>query len=132
MNQRTCVTCGLTKDLTSEFFYPSCKHEGGFNTQCRKCNIAKTIAQEKALREANPDFNPNSKTEKRRQATAREFARKREIDEMLYLGLAYCSACKSWLPVEDFHNDARSYTGLASVCKACKKQRSLKKDKAKD
>ena len=121
--QRTCNTCGLTKDLTSEFFYPSKKHEGGFNTQCRACNIAKTIAEEKARREAFPQFDPNSGTEKRRLATARAFERKREVDEMLLMGLNWCTACKSWLPVGEFHNNSKRYTGLANVCKSCLKER---------
>lgn len=120
--QRTCNTCGLTKDLTPEFFYQSKKHEGGFNTQCRKCNIAKTIAQEKARREAFPQFDAESATEKRRQATAREFARKREIDEMLLMGLSWCKSCQSWLPVGEFHNRTNSYSGLQPICKTCIKE----------
>jgi hypothetical protein len=120
--QRTCVTCGLTKDLTSEFFYPSKKHEGGFNTQCRKCNIAKVHAQEKARREANPKFDPNSGSEAKRLATAKEFERKREIDNLLLMGLHYCKACDSTLPVGDFYVKDGTYSGLSHRCKACTKE----------
>lgn len=120
--QRTCNTCGLTKDLTSEFFYPSKKHEGGFNTQCRKCNIAKVHAQEKARREANPKFDPNSGSEAKRLATAKEFERKREIDNMLLLGLHRCSACNSVLNIEEFYENEQTYSGLTSRCKSCTKE----------
>lgn len=121
-DQRTCNTCGLTKDLTSQFFYPSKKHEGGFNTQCRACNIAKTIAEEKARREANPKFDPDSKTEAKRQATAKEFERKREIDNLLLMDLHYCKACDSILPVGDFYVKQGTYSGLSNRCKCCTKE----------
>ena len=121
-DQRTCNTCGLTKDLTPEFFYPSKKHEGGYNTQCRKCNIAKTIAQEKERREANPKFDPNSGSEAKRLATAKEFERKREIDNLLLVGLHHCAACDSILPVNEFYEKTKTYSGLSPRCKSCTKE----------
>lgn len=128
--QRTCNTCGETKDLNKDNFYPSRYHEGFFNTQCRKCNVAQTLAQEKALRESNPGFDPNSKEEKKRKAEARQFYRKRAIDDLLKQGLHHCKKCGLNLPVGDFNAKQDSYSGLQPVCKQCK--RSSKEDKAKE
>lgn len=134
MNQRTCNTCHTTKDLSPEFFYPSKKHEGGFNTQCRTCNIAKTIEQERVRRESNPYFDPNSKAEVERLATAREFYRKKGIDDLLEQGLKKCGACGSVLPLKAFNRDSTSYSKYASYCKSCNKKQnnpsSLQEDKA--
>lgn len=121
-NQRTCRTCGETKDLTPEFFYPSKKHSGGYNDQCRKCNIAQTLAQEKELRESNPGFNPHSESEKKRKAEAREFYRKRAIDDLLKKGLHHCSKCEQDLPVSEFAARSAAYSGLQSMCRSCKKE----------
>lgn len=121
-NQRTCRTCGEAKDLNAENFYPSKYHEHGYNTQCRKCNIAKTLAQEKALREANPKFDPNSDTEKERLAEAKEFYRKRAIDDLLKKGLHHCSKCGLDLPVEAFAKNKDAYSKLQSICRSCKEE----------
>lgn len=128
-NQRTCVTCGLSKDLTAENFYPSKYHEGGYNTQCRKCNIARVLEQEKILREQATGFNPNSNEEQKRKAQAAEFYRKREIDERLKQGTHRCGSCGLDLSLDSFDRNKDSYSGLQSICKQCK--RSSKEDKAK-
>lgn len=121
-DQRTCNTCGKTKELNSENFYRSKYHEGGYNTQCIECNVTKTLEHERKLRESNPAFDPNSVHERERIATAKEYYRKKDIDDLKKKGLHKCSKCKQVLPVSDFSKDTLSYSGYASYCNSCKKE----------
>lgn len=122
MNQRTCHTCGETKDLNAENFYPSKYHEHGYNTQCRKCNIAKTLAKEKERRESSPYFKADSEAEKERIAEAKEFYRKRAIDDLLKKGLHHCKKCGLDLPVGVFAKNKDAYSKLQSICRSCKEE----------
>jgi hypothetical protein len=119
---RQCNTCHETKSLDANNFYPSKLHEGGYNTQCIKCNVAKVHKREKYIRESLPGFDPNSESEKARKATAREYYRKKAITDLLKQGLHHCSSCRKELPVGDFAKDKKAFSGLQSVCRACKKE----------
>lgn len=51
MSERTCVTCGVTKPETPEFFYRSPTCRGGLTPACKDCKKA----QVSAYRRANPE-----------------------------------------------------------------------------
>jgi hypothetical protein len=64
----------------------------------------------------------NSQRKKVFEKTLKENQRKKEIMDLLATGYKVCCTCGGTLPVEDFHKDSKTLTGLSGECKSCKKE----------
>lgn len=121
-DSRVCRTCGESKELNSKNFYPSKYHEGGYNTQCIDCNVAKTIAAEKEYERKNKMWKGlESREAERKEKEAKRAQMRNGVYNALRQGHKTCSCCGQDKELSEFYVDKRHFSGYSSYCKECKK-----------
>src|ERR1044071_6427711 len=108
INSKKCGKCGITKQLTSEYFRTRKDHPLGYSSQCRDC-IQEYDRQRSLIKRRRLGLKPIGER------------RVHEIE-----GHQRCTKCKSLHPStqEFFSPDKRCSNGLHSYCRICERKRS--------
>lgn len=118
ISQKRCPKCGQVKPATPTYFHRNNTKKSGLAYRCKEC----INGHDKTERKGSHPL----KTGKRRDPSSYDGRRRKMRED----GTILCTGCKQWKPATSdhfFRVRQRSYTGFASQCKQCtREKRSVK------
>lgn len=109
---RPCTKCGETKDESG--FYASPRHADGFTRQCRSCQIAKSVARHRRVRDETGKW-PSQATQRTPTRLAYE-AEYRRRPESKAKALARARRHRYGLTADEYDALVLASGGLCAIC----------------